>query len=473
MISPRIVTAVAVLGVMALFAEAQSRRPVTDTAPRRAAVGAQRAPVVLAAAGDGASISTPSDVTAVAQANARVTPAAMALQAAPGTAGIVGGATAGAPAATAAARAMAERLELSNADRISVKIQGQTELSGDYRINDDQTISVPVVGRVSVAGLDPAGLERALSDRLARLIGREAYVTVEVTEYRPVFVSGYVSKPGTAPWKPGMTVLQAVTVSGGSFRGSDSSGIDGSNTKLQRTIEDQKRVLATIARLSAEQKSLPKIELPPRLIALVGRRDAQELIDAQETQFQSRRSATEAQVTGLQRAIALAKQEIESIKAQRSRLGEQLKFRRTQFGQLKALYDKQFLRIDRLTEEELKIADLEEKLASLGVSLSRTDGALVGYERDLGNLKQDRRALIDTDLMKLERDAAQLEVEIEAAGTLPRKLTKPLSDQDVDGPKKDSILYEIVRQDAGIPKTIVADRNMLVKPGDMIVVTLQ
>jgi hypothetical protein len=150
-----------------------------------------------------------------------------------------------------------------------------------------------------------------------------------------------------------------------------------------------------------------------------------------------------------------------------------LKFRRTQFAQLKQLYDKQFLRIDRLTEEELKIADLEEKLASLGVSLSRTDGTLLGYERDLGNLRQDRRALIDTDLMKLERDAAQLEVEIEAAGTLPRKLTRPMSDADADTPKKDTVIYEIVRQEAGVPRTLTADRNTLVKPGDMVVVSLQ
>ncbi len=462
MISQRIVTAVAVLGVMALVAEAQSRRSANEAAAAKRPMISAASGVQMAAAGDPPAqpeISlvprAPASIATVAQTAIRATPAAVP------------------PAAVAVARAPAERLELFNADRISIKIQGQPELSGDYRINDDQTISVPVVGRVSVAGLDAAGLEKSLSERLARLIGREAYVTVEVTEYRPVFVSGYVSKPGTAPWKPGMTVLQAVTVSGGAFRGADSSGIDGASTKLQRTIEDQKRVLATIARLSSEQRGLDKIEIPARLIALVGRKEAQELIDAQQTSFQSRKSATEAQAAGLQRAIALAKQEMESIKAQRARLSEQLQFRRKQFAQLKVLYDKQFLRIDRLTEEELRIADLEEKLASLGVSLSRTDGALVGYERDLGNLKQDRRALIDTDLMKLERDAAQLEVEIEAAGTLPRKITKPLSDADAEGPKKDALIYEIVRQDVSGPKTIPADRNALVKPGDMIVVTLQ
>jgi protein involved in polysaccharide export with SLBB domain len=481
MITQRAAVAVAALGVMVLVAQAKTRRPdlEPDARPLSASkmVASKVSPTVRMAASEikdqpvitvvpRATPATPGGFPGVPAIEARetpTTPAAIRMPAAAQTTA----------STQPPARAGADFLEISNADRISVRIQGQPELSGDYRINDDQTISIPVVGRVSVSRLDAAGLEKALSERLSRIMGREAYVTVEVTEYRPVFISGYVSKPGTAPWKPGMTVLQAVTVSGGTFRGGDSSGVDGSNTKLQRTIEDQKRVLATIARLSAEQKGAEKIELPTRLIALVGRREAQDLIDAQKTSFESRRNSTESQAAGLQRAIALAKQEIESIKAQRSRLTDQLKFRRVQFAQLKQLYDKQFLRIDRLTEEELKIADLEEKLASLGVSLSRTDGLLLGYERDLGNLKQDRRALIDTDLMKLERDAAQLEVEIEAAGTLPRKITRPLSDADADAPKKDVVIYEIVRQETGGPRTVTADRNTLVKPGDMVVVSLQ
>ena len=375
-------------------------------------------------------------------------------------------------AALSTSPAPIEALEITNADKISVKIQGQTELSGEYRIADDQTISIPVLGRVSVARLDAAGLEKVLAERLSRLVGREAYVTVEVTEYRPVFVSGYVSRPGTAPWKPGMTVLQAVTVSGGTFRGANSNGIDGgTSTKVQRAIDDQKRVLATIARLSAERNGAAKMELPPRLIALVGRKEAQELIDAQLTSFLSRKSATEAQVSGLERAIALAKEELGSVRAQRERMHEQLKFRKAQFVQLKGLYNKQLLRLDRLSEEELRISDLEEKVASLGVSISRTDGTLVGLQRDLANIRQDRNAIIDTDLLKLERDAAQLELEIEAAGPIVRKITRPAA--DADGSTKEVVLYEIVRQDAAGAKTLPADRNTLLKPGDMLVVSVQ
>lgn len=377
------------------------------------------------------------------------------------------------PAALVAKPAPAEVLEISSADRIAIRVQGQRELSADYRVNEDQTISIPVLGRVAIAHLDAAGLEKRLSQRLAELTGRQAFVTVEVIEYRPVFVSGFVNKPGTSPWKPGMTVLQAVTVAGGTFRGPDSTGIAGPGTKVQRAVDDQKRVLATIARLTAEQKVAETIEMPPRLVALVGRPEAEELIAGQMTSFLSRKNAIASQADGLRRAIALAKEELLTIKAQRERMNAQLTFRRAQYVELKALYTKQFLRMDRLTEEQIKIADLEEKVASLGVSLSRTDSTLIGFERDLANFQQDRRALIDTDLLRLERDAAQLELELEAAGPLPRKISKPLSDRDADGAKKEQLLFEIVRQEGAVPKTHTAERNTPVKPGDMVVVSVQ
>ena len=439
------ITVAALLGA-AMIAKAQSPRPRAefDAAAGRI-TSSQVAPVGLSAT-----------TTATGRAPAAMKQPALTAQAA--------------AANTPPRMASPDVLEINSADRISIKFQGQKDLSGEYRINEDQTVSIPVLGRVPVGHLDAAGLEKSISERLARLTGRDAYVTVEVIEYRPVFVSGYVSKPGTAPWKPGMTVLQAVTVTGGAFR---SGGIEGVDTKQQRAIDDQKRVLATIARLTAEQDGAEAMTIPQRLIALVGRKEAQDLIDAQQTSFLSRKNASASLVDGLQRAIAIAKEEFENVKAQRERLSEQLKFRRLQYAKLKALYDKQFLRVDRLSDEEIRIADLEEKVASLSVAASRTDGTLTNLQRDLTNFRQDRRALIDTDLLKLERDAAQLELEIESGGPKPRKLSRPLSDGNTDTAKKEMLVFEIVRQEGAIPRTMIADRNTPVKPGDMVVVSVQ
>ena len=40
-------------------------------------------------------------------------------------------------------------------------------------------------------------------------------VSVEIIEYRPIFILGEVAKPGQYPYEPGMTVLTAVAIAGG------------------------------------------------------------------------------------------------------------------------------------------------------------------------------------------------------------------------------------------------------------------
>ncbi|MEQ1647190.1 MAG: polysaccharide biosynthesis/export family protein [Hyphomicrobiaceae bacterium] len=362
-------------------------------------------------------------------------------------------------------------MDIAGAERINIKFQGQPELSGDYRVNDDQTISVPVVGRMSIARLDAAALELALADRVSRLTGREAYVTVEVAEYRPVFVSGYVSRPGTAPWKPGLTVLQAITIAGGDFRSSASGG-DNFSLRVQRAVDDQKRIFAQVARLEAERAGATKIAIPERLVARVGTQQAKELIDAQNSVFASRRSASDAQIAGLERAIDLTKTEFEGMSSQKKRLAEQLDARRGQLARLKSVYDKGLLRNDRLVDEQIKMADLEEKIASVGVSTARASSTLVGLERELANARQDRNAAIDAELLKLERDVAQLDLEIQSLGvTSSKPILTSTSKDGKDG--KDSVIYEIVRQDRTGPRTIVADRYSLLRPGDMVVVSMK
>lgn len=361
-------------------------------------------------------------------------------------------------------------LDVTSAERLVIKVQGLPELSGDYRINDDQTISVPVIGRVTVALMEPADLERELAQRIARVVGREAYVTVEIAEYRPVFVSGYVSRPGAAPWKPGLTVLQAITIAGGDYRsGGSGGGSENVAFRIQRAVDDQKRIMAQMARLEAERAGAATIPVPDRLIARVGKKHAEELIGAQRTLFDSRKSANDAQIAGLERAIALTRQEMEGMVGQKKRLNEQSQFRREQFAKLKQLFDRGLLRSDRLHEEQLRLADIDERLASVGVSAARANSTLVGLERELADAKQKRRAEIDSELLKLERDSAQLDLEIKSFGAATEKSQFATAGNGGG----ESVIYEIVRQDRGGTRSIPAERYSMLKPGDMVVVSMK
>ena len=113
---------------------------------------------------------------------------------------------------------------VTNAERLSIKVLGYAELTGEYRLNSDETISLPVIGRVSISSMTLVELERELTERVSRITNREAYVNVEVVEYKPVFVSGAVTRPGPAPWKPGMTVLHALTLTGDLLKSPELAG---------------------------------------------------------------------------------------------------------------------------------------------------------------------------------------------------------------------------------------------------------
>jgi polysaccharide export outer membrane protein len=105
---------------------------------------------------------------------------------------------------------------LGPGDQIRVITFGEDGLSEVFRVNDAGNIAVPLLGPVKAAGLttDELGLSIAALLRQRNLL-RQPNVSVEVTEYRPVFILGEVSKPGQVYFQPGMTVLSAVAVAGG------------------------------------------------------------------------------------------------------------------------------------------------------------------------------------------------------------------------------------------------------------------
>ena len=105
---------------------------------------------------------------------------------------------------------------LDSGDQVRIITYGQDQLTGDFSVGDSGRIDVPLLGRVPAAGLTAAGLEDELTRFLqARKLLRNPSVSVEITQYRPIFILGEVSHPGQFTYQPGMTVLSAVANAGG------------------------------------------------------------------------------------------------------------------------------------------------------------------------------------------------------------------------------------------------------------------
>ena len=110
---------------------------------------------------------------------------------------------------------------LGGGDQIRVITFGEDQLTGEFRVDDQGRVALPLLGSVTAAGLAPQELEQKIAAGLkARNLLRNPSVSVEVLAYRPVFVLGEVAKPGQYPYQPGMTMLTTVAVAGGfTYRG--------------------------------------------------------------------------------------------------------------------------------------------------------------------------------------------------------------------------------------------------------------
>jgi polysaccharide biosynthesis/export protein len=124
-------------------------------------------------------------------------------------------ATAAATPASAASTTDAD-YKIGPQDVLRIDVWKENEISRTTPVRPDGRISLPLLNDVQAAGLTPTQLAGVITEGLKKFI-TNPQVTVGVTEInsRRVYVTGEVTKPGAFPIQSGMTVLQALTGSGG------------------------------------------------------------------------------------------------------------------------------------------------------------------------------------------------------------------------------------------------------------------
>lgn len=102
-------------------------------------------------------------------------------------------------------------------DVFDVRIFGENDLSGRYRVGGEGAIEFPLIGALKVAGLAPAEVGALIARRLRDGILRSPQVSIFVVEQvsKKVHILGQVAKPGTFAYAPGMNIVEAITQAGG------------------------------------------------------------------------------------------------------------------------------------------------------------------------------------------------------------------------------------------------------------------
>jgi polysaccharide export outer membrane protein len=120
------------------------------------------------------------------------------------------------PAASPAIVPAAAGYRIGTEDALQVSVWKEPTLSGPLSVRPDGKISLPLVGDVEAAGKTPQELSDLIQDRLKKFI-QDPLVTVVITaaNSQKIYILGEVLHVGQVPLTNGLSVLQAISASGG------------------------------------------------------------------------------------------------------------------------------------------------------------------------------------------------------------------------------------------------------------------
>lgn len=339
-------------------------------------------------------------------------------------------------------------------------------LNGDFTIAPDGRLSLPLIGSVPAAGSTIEQLAGAISLRLQRAIGLDAkpQTSVEVAKYRPFYILGSVSRPGGYQYRPGLTVLQAVSLAGGLLRVRDPGLLEKTAGDLDVLEAEYERLLARRARLRAERDDRPDISFPPELMRRQDDAAVKELLQQQRAIFAARRDALTSQTEALKRLKRLLNDEVVSLQAKMKNVDEQLLLLRRQLASTSSLVKhgleiapRAFSLRQNTLEIEGRRLDLDEAALRAREEIEKANQAVLA-------LKNKTRTEIVTDLADVGNRISKTASHIATA----RALLNIEGGGAALGERNDGSIYMIFRRAGGSRQNIAATAASEVQPGDTI-----
>jgi protein involved in polysaccharide export with SLBB domain len=340
------------------------------------------------------------------------------------------------------------------------------EVSGEYVVQEDGTVFLPLLGELTFAGQTQPALREEVSRRFKRSHGGSVEFAVRIVERDPVYVAGAVTSPGVYRHVPGMTVLHALTLAG---------GLPGTGADVWRRFDlgrERERLLQTelmLARLDAksavlEAEAADRAPNPPAsLVAMVGQDRSRALLQealALRTLERQRAGAQDEAYTlvidTLEAEFAVLKEslvEAENTMALRVERVEAVASLQSRGLANETTYN---IARDALIEARKHWHDMRKAFAHV--------------QRSLAEAQQERQRLMLDDHIERERERAALRAQIADYKVTRETISQMLLGAIDDAPFPTDGNVEIIVLRRGVEGVtrIQVDEHAALKPGDLI-----
>ena len=351
-------------------------------------------------------------------------------------------------------------------------------IGGEFTVSSTGTLSLPLVGTISTGTMDNVELAAKISDQLKDKTGliSAPNTTIEILEYPPIYIVGSVTTPGEYKFRPGMTVLQALALSGGRYRATTQDGDKGQIGMLgdlQSFREDILRTLARISRLEAESSSAKDISFPTDLTSRAGDPTVAEVMAQERIVFNARRNELSRQLESLDELRKLFTSEIDILEKKTETLDSRIKLVSDELAGVRSLVERGIATVSRRSELELAVSNLQSNRLDEITAAMRARQNLSEATRNALSLKDKHQTSVSVELQEAQANLERLKIKEDVVKkVLVVSGTSPISESKRENTVEPNLTFTIVRQSEGKAEEISASEQTPLKPNDVVKVAL-
>jgi polysaccharide biosynthesis/export protein ExoF len=366
---------------------------------------------------------------------------------------------------------------LGVSDRVKIKVQEWPDITGEYTVTADGAVSLPLIGNINAVGLRPSELGQQISDRLKERSGgsEQVLIAVEIAQYRPFAIMGDVQRPGQHPYRPGLTVLEAISIAGGYYRpelgllrlGREvalaSGDINTQKIKLNRLIVHE-------ARLSAALAGREDFPPPPEFLKLKDDPETSAIMKNEQAALSLENEMKQNELAAFETIKSLYQNEVGTLHGQVQALSEEKESIGTQLSQLRSMAAKGLALSPTMFALERSFAQVSNEQMSAETAIVRANENITLAEQRMTQLQQERSRLNSKDLQQTRDTIAETRAKIETATLLldEAQTSAPAEARGLLSQDHERSGFTIFRRDGETIRQIVADETTLVAPDDVI-----
>lgn len=339
------------------------------------------------------------------------------------------------------------------------------DLTGDYTIEQDGAISIPLLGRFQIEGRALEEVRADLAVSFTTVIGRSANIDVKIVDRSPVYVVGPVKNPGAYKYVPGMIVLHALALAGGLDRGEGVSGmVEGAREmeRLRTMTLQTKQLLARRARLEAERDGVSTLPIPIQLAKLAGEKTAQTLLATENTILRAEQAKRQQQSREIASRLAAARSEVEALKRKLEQSEAQKEMRIERLNDMQKLKERGLVTSNNVVALRTELSDIEAHRQDYLVAIVQAEARLADAEEASPRLVSENTANLANAIAAVDKEIATAQETMISARVLATILNRPSRGT----PQAEA--YEIVRQSREGAKTLQATETSPLMPGDVL-----